>query len=181
MEWGDIPPLRTMTIRLLEGDLFVMVVNKYGLQTDNATLYCSVVLRPTSMSLATMQARMDAICQFHNWCGLRGLDFLQRFESGEFFQQHELAALLAPCPSHGACAGCSEHLVVKGKPEHRAEAERLLSEHETMLAQAQAETDEGTFNASVWVAHNEKMVAGLKKTVAVHDNPEIPDGTMVQV
>ena len=93
MEWGDIPPLRTKTIRLLEGDLFVLVVNKYGLQTDNANLYCSVVLRPTSMALATMQARMDAICQFHNWCGPRGIDFLQRLESGEFFQQHELAAL----------------------------------------------------------------------------------------
>jgi integrase len=93
MEWGDIPPLRTEVIRLAEGDLFVHAVNKYGLQTDNATLYCSVVLRPTSMSLATMQARMDAICHFHNWCGPRDIDFLQRLESGEFFQQHELAGL----------------------------------------------------------------------------------------
>ncbi len=86
-------PLRTEIIRLFEGDLFVHAVNKYGLQTDNATLYCSVVLRPTSMSLATMRARMDAICHFHNWCGPRGIDCLQRLESGEFFQQHELAAL----------------------------------------------------------------------------------------
>lgn len=93
MEWGDVPPLRTEIIRLFEGDLFVHAVNKYGLQTDNATLYCSVVLRPTSMSLATMRARMDAICQFHNWCGLRDIDFLQRLESGEFFQHAELIAL----------------------------------------------------------------------------------------
>jgi hypothetical protein len=88
---------------------------------------------------------------------------------------------LAPCPSHGACAGCSEHLVVKGKPAHRAEAERLLDEHEAMLAQAQAETDEGTFNASVWVAHNERMVDGLKKALAVHADDGIADGTVVQV
>jgi hypothetical protein len=88
---------------------------------------------------------------------------------------------LAPCPSHGACAGCSEHLVVKGKPEHRAEAERLLGEHEAMLVQAQAETDEGTFNASVWVAHNERMVDGLKKAMAVHADDGIADGTVVQV
>ena len=93
MEWGDITPLRTTTIRLLEGDLFVLVLNKYGLQTDNANLYCSIVLRPTSMALATMQARMDAVCQFHNWCGERGIDFLQRFESGQYFDQPELAAL----------------------------------------------------------------------------------------
>jgi integrase len=93
MEWGDITPLRTKILRLEEGDLFVSVVNKYGLQTDNATLYCCVVLRPTSMALATMLARMEAICQFHNWCGPRGIDFLQRLESGEFFQPFELAAL----------------------------------------------------------------------------------------
>jgi hypothetical protein len=88
---------------------------------------------------------------------------------------------LAPCPFHRACAGCGDHLVIKGKPEHRAEAERLLEEHESMLAQAQAEMGEGTYNASAWVAHNEKMVGGLKEMIAVHDNPEIADGTAVQV
>lgn len=93
MEWGDVPPLRTEVIRLREGDLFVHALNKHGLQVDNATLYCSVVLRPTSMSLATMRAKMDAICHFHNWAGARGIDFLQRLESGEFFQQSELASL----------------------------------------------------------------------------------------
>lgn len=93
MEWGDHTPLRTEVIRLLEGDLFVQVVNRYGLQTDNATLYCSVVLRPTSMALSTMQAKMDAVCQFQNWCGDRGIDFLQRLQSGEYFDQSELAAL----------------------------------------------------------------------------------------
>ncbi len=94
MEWGDHTPLRTEVIPLPEGDLFVQVVNRYGLQTDNATLYCSVVLRPTGMALATMQAKMDAVCQFHNWCGPpRDIDFLQRLGSGEYFDQSELAAL----------------------------------------------------------------------------------------
>jgi hypothetical protein len=86
---------------------------------------------------------------------------------------------MAPCPSHGVCAGCSEHLVVKGKPGHQAEAERLLQEHQAMLDAARAQMAEGTYNASAWVEHNEKMIAGLKKTIAVHDNPEIADGTMV--
>jgi hypothetical protein len=93
MEWGDVTPLRTKTIRLLEGDLFVTVVNAHGLQTDNATSYCMEELRPTGIALATMQARMEAICQFHNWCGAQGINFLQRLETGEFFLQHELAAL----------------------------------------------------------------------------------------
>jgi integrase len=93
MEWGDVTPLRTETIRLLEGDLFVIVVNAHGLQTDNATSYCMEVLRPTGMALATMRAHMDAACQFQNWCGEQAIDFIERLETGEFFQQHELAAL----------------------------------------------------------------------------------------
>src|SRR3981081_324256 len=60
MEWGDVTPLRTKAIRLLEGDLFVTVVNAHGLQTDNATSYCMEELRPTGIALATMQARMEA-------------------------------------------------------------------------------------------------------------------------
>jgi hypothetical protein len=88
---------------------------------------------------------------------------------------------LAPCPKHGSCASCGDHLIIKGNEVHKARAERLLAEHEAMLAQAKAEMDEGTYGASDWVAHNEKMVAGLKKTVAVHENREIPVGTVVQV
>jgi hypothetical protein len=88
---------------------------------------------------------------------------------------------LAPCPKHGSCAGCGDHLVIKGNPVHKARAERLLIEHEAMLSQAKAEMDEGTYGASDWVKHNEKMVDGLKKTIAVHENAEIPVGTVVQV
>jgi hypothetical protein len=88
---------------------------------------------------------------------------------------------LAPCPKHGSCAGCGDHLVIKGNPAHKVRAERLLAEHESMLAQAKTEMDEGTYGASDWVKHNEKMVDGLTKTIAVHENTEIPVGTVVQV
>lgn len=87
---------------------------------------------------------------------------------------------LAPCPSHGVCAGCSEHLVVKGQPEHKAEAERLLAEHQAMLDVARSEAADGTYNASSWVAHNEKVVEGLKKTIAAHQDATVADGTIVQ-
>jgi hypothetical protein len=35
---------------------------------------------------------------------------------------------LAPCPKHEACAGCGDHLVIKGNAVHKARAERLLTE-----------------------------------------------------
>ena len=68
-------------------------MNAHGLQTDNATSYCMEMLRPTSMSLATMQARMEAVCLFQNWCGENGIDFLERLETGTFFLQQEVGAL----------------------------------------------------------------------------------------
>lgn len=88
---------------------------------------------------------------------------------------------LAPCPKHGSCAGCGDHLVIKGNPVHKARTERLLAEHESMLVQAKAKMDEGSYGASDWVAQNQKMVAGLKKTLAVHDDSEIADGAVVQI
>jgi hypothetical protein len=87
---------------------------------------------------------------------------------------------LAPCPSHGACAGCGDHMVVKGDQKQKAAAERLLSEHEAMLEQARVEASEGALGTSNWVAHNEKLIAGLRQILAIHDDPEIPDGNIVQ-
>jgi hypothetical protein len=88
---------------------------------------------------------------------------------------------VAPCPSHGSCSGCSEHLLVKGQPEHLAETERLLEEHTVMLDGARLEMNEGTYNASSWVEHNEKVVDRLKKAISVHRDPNIADGTVVQI
>jgi hypothetical protein len=88
---------------------------------------------------------------------------------------------LAPCDKHGDCVSCGDHRIIKGNAVHKARAERLLVEHETMLKLAKNEMDEGNYDASTWVQHNEKVVAGLKKTIAAHADTEIGDGTIVQV
>jgi hypothetical protein len=88
---------------------------------------------------------------------------------------------LTPCPSHGACAaGCGDHLLVKGDEKHRRRTETLLAEHEAMLAQVKGGTAEGEAGAGPWAEHQEKMVAGLRKALAVHQDPAIADGTIVQ-
>lgn len=88
---------------------------------------------------------------------------------------------LAPCHKHGSCAGCGDHLVIKGNSAHKARAERLLADHKAMLEQAKAEMDEGTYGASNWVTQNKRMIEGLKKTIAVHEDAHIADGTPVQI
>ncbi|MEY9185047.1 hypothetical protein ABIG06_006549 [Bradyrhizobium sp. USDA 326] len=88
---------------------------------------------------------------------------------------------LAPCASHGACAaGCGDHMLVKGNPKHLQRAQQLLTEHEAMLEQARQAAAEGALGAGPWVEHNERMVAGLRKALAVHQDPAIADGTIVQ-
>jgi len=88
---------------------------------------------------------------------------------------------LAPCPNHGSCANCEDHLVDKGNAQQKQSAETLLGEQEWILERATAESAEDTFGASNHVAHIRSMCAGLRRIIAVHDDTNIPDGTLVHV
>lgn len=88
---------------------------------------------------------------------------------------------LAPCHKHGGCADCGEHLIIKGDSKHIARTQQMLQEQKAMLAEAEKEVSEETYGASNYVDHNRKIVAGLEKALAVHNDPDIPDGTLVQV
>lgn len=93
---------------------------------------------------------------------------------------HDWAA--APCPHHGACAaGCADCAVVKGDPVGRERARQWLAEAEIMLDKARAEAGDGTYGAANFVAYHERLVAGLRAIMAIHDDASIPDGTIVQL
>ena len=85
-----------------------------------------------------------------------------------------------PCPTFGDCAGCDEHLVVKGDVSQRAAAEQLLSETERLLAKAREEAADETYGASRWVVAHQRMAANLQAVIAVHGDTTIPEGTLVQ-
>lgn len=87
---------------------------------------------------------------------------------------------LAPCHHHGSCADCCDHLVVKGDTAQRERAETLLAETEHVLVKARQEMADESYGASNWVAHQERMLAGVRSILAVHDDPSVPDGTLVQ-
>ncbi|MFU0505630.1 hypothetical protein [Pseudaminobacter sp. NGMCC 1.201702] len=88
---------------------------------------------------------------------------------------------LAPCPDHGSCARCAEHLIIKGDPQQKAEAETMLEEQEWLLARAILEAEEETYGASNHVAHIRSVVEGLRAIVAVHNDPDILDRTIVHL
>jgi hypothetical protein len=87
----------------------------------------------------------------------------------------------APCPHHGACADCRDCAIVKGDAVHRGRTELLLEEEETTLSRALAEVEDETYGASNYVEHHRRMAAGYRRMLAIHDDPEIEDGTLVQI
>ncbi|MDB5581097.1 MAG: integrase family protein [Bradyrhizobium sp.] len=87
---------------------------------------------------------------------------------------------LAPCPKHGSCATCGDHLIIKGNAKQRERAERLLQDYEPIVAEAETEKRDGTYGVGPWVDHNRKIVDGLRQVIAIHDDASIPDGTPVQ-
>lgn len=87
----------------------------------------------------------------------------------------------APCPHHGACATCRDCGIVKGDPMHRARIELLLHDEEMVLAKALFELGDGTYGASNWVEHHRRTAAGYRAMLAIHDDPGIEDGSIVQV
>lgn len=87
----------------------------------------------------------------------------------------------APCPHHGACADCRDCAIIKGEPVHRARIEMLLTEEETTLARAISEVGKDTYGASNYVEHHRRMVAGYRRMLAIHDDPTIEDGDVVQM
>ena len=91
--WPEVPPFRTKTIRLLEGDLFTFTVDAGGMYVDWPNLYCLIAIRPTGLSLRAMANRMAAVCQFHNWAAGAGIDVRARVQGLSFFLTSEVEAL----------------------------------------------------------------------------------------
>ena len=88
---------------------------------------------------------------------------------------------LVPCTEHGACAACTQHLVVKGNAAQRSRAETLLEENKTLLERAEAEAEEETYGASNHVAHLRRSCDALARILAVHGDANVPDGNLVQL
>ncbi|WP_279479472.1 hypothetical protein [Aureimonas sp. SK2] len=88
---------------------------------------------------------------------------------------------LAPCPVHGDCSTCNEHVVDKGNLAHRDEAERQAAEIGMALQIAALEAADGTYGASRWEEAHRRKQAGLEAVIAIHADDSIPDGTLVHL
>lgn len=86
---------------------------------------------------------------------------------------------LLPCQAHGDCLGCSENVFVKGDRKHRLKIEALLDLAGRQLEQsAQAET-EGLWGADRWTQDHLRKIERMRNMLAVHQDPAIRDGTVI--
>ncbi len=88
---------------------------------------------------------------------------------------------LLPCQSFGDCLGCSENVFVKGDETHRAKIEKRLALTEIQLADALAAMDEKYYGVDKWVETHRRSIERMKQMLAFHDDPCIPDGTIVNL
>lgn len=88
---------------------------------------------------------------------------------------------LLPCQTHGDCLDCSENVFVKGDLKHRGRIAKRLALTEKQLADALLAMGDDFYGADKWVQAHQKSIEKLRKILAIHDDPSIPDGTIVNL
>lgn len=85
-----------------------------------------------------------------------------------------------PCEKHGACFDCAELRIVKGDSQALSHASDQLKKTQAELAAAQAEQSDGGVIAGRWVDAHKRAIGALEKILSIHNDPSVPEGTIVQ-
>jgi hypothetical protein len=88
---------------------------------------------------------------------------------------------LLPCQRHGDCLGCTENVLIKGDAAHRERIEKRLLLTVNQLDHAVLAMGANYFGADKWVQSHETSIARLRAMISVHDDPAVPDGTVVSL
>ena len=92
----------------------------------------------------------------------------------------DLDWITSTCPEFHACQTCEFCLVVKGDTAARMRTAELRDETAWLLDRTIEEVDDGTIGASNHAASQRRTIEALDRILAIHDDPDIPHGTLVQ-
>jgi len=92
---------------------------------------------------------------------------------------HNFAA--SPCQLHLDCISCQEMVCIKGDKKAQDSLRLRLEESNTLLKQSQAAVDERFFGADRWLSHQMEVNKRYKQLHELLDNPNIPNGTVIQL
>jgi hypothetical protein len=88
---------------------------------------------------------------------------------------------LLPCSHHGDCLGCSENIFVKGDLKHSERVSMRLSLTQKQLSDAQHSIDKEGVGVDRWIEAHQTSVDRMSQMMAIHSDPEVPDGTIVSL
>jgi len=88
---------------------------------------------------------------------------------------------MLPCQLHRDCMNCTEHLCMKGDTERTNRIKQLKQDTVTLLQRAKEAESEDYFGANRWVIHHSKSLEILNHTCTILDNPDIPNGSFIQL
>lgn len=86
----------------------------------------------------------------------------------------------SPCPEFGACATCESTAFIKGDRKAQDRTREMRDDNAWIAERLVAEIDDGTIGASQHYKAATDTVEALDRILAMHDDPNIPDGTLVQ-
>jgi hypothetical protein len=88
---------------------------------------------------------------------------------------------ISPCQKSGDCLNCSELLHCKGHKNSLAAVKVERGQVAENLAATVKEIEAGNRPATRWVETHSRYLERLNQIVAMHENPDIPDGSPVQM
>lgn len=86
----------------------------------------------------------------------------------------------APCPEIGACATCEHCNVKKGDQAAQARTLMDLDDARWLYDRTVEEEGEGAIGASNYIETHRQRIQSLERVIAIHADPNIPDGTWVR-
>lgn len=92
----------------------------------------------------------------------------------------DLDWISSTCPEFQSCETCEFCLVEKGDEGGKQRTQERLADHKWLLERAGTEAADGTIGASNHVRALEQSIAGCERIIAIHEDSDIPDGTLVQ-
>ncbi len=88
---------------------------------------------------------------------------------------------MAPCQLHADCINCNEQVCIKGDEVRTARLRAELESARESLEAVRQAFGEGTVGASRWVEHHQLTVMRLTQLCAILDDPQVPDGAVIQL
>ena len=92
----------------------------------------------------------------------------------------DLDWISSTCPEFQACEICEFCLVEKGSEDSKVRTVQRLADNRWLLERVQTEVDDDTIGSSNHLAAVQQSIAGCERILAVHQDPNIPEGTLVQ-